>query len=146
MTFIAKIYQAYHIKIRTCAHHLTFPFHLLLWIFNLFIAKQIKYWNRSRAKRDFKESPGKDYGTHGLNQSHKLYYSFRLNFTTWRYCQKLHRVSSRGQKVRFFYLVHSDGICRYVSYSFFSSMIFAHLSPIEINWKPTITSTKWSVN
>ena len=27
----------------------------------------VKYCNRSRGKRDFKESSGKGYGTHGLN-------------------------------------------------------------------------------
>ena len=38
------------------------------FFFNLSNAKHGgKYWNRSRGKRDFKGSPGKDYGTHCLN-------------------------------------------------------------------------------
>ena len=39
----------------------------------------------------------------------QLKYSIRLNFSTWRFFQKLHGVSSRGQKVPFFHLVRVDG-------------------------------------
>ena len=31
-----------------------------------------KYWNQSRTKRWFKGFSGKDYGTPGLKQNHKL--------------------------------------------------------------------------
>ena len=44
-----------------------------LTIFNLLSnALEIKYLNRSRAERELNKSSSKDYGTHGLIQSHKL--------------------------------------------------------------------------
>ena len=102
-----------------------------------------KYCNRSRVKLNFKGSSGKDYGTHGLNQSHKLYHSIRLNFSTWRFCQKLHGVSPRGQKVPFFHLVRASGWML----SFFSSTIFStQLNRLKWNWKPIISLTKWSAD
>ena len=45
-------------------------------------AKQTKNCNWSRAKRDFKDSSGKDQGNYGRNQSGKLQNSIRLNFRT----------------------------------------------------------------
>ena len=51
-------------------------------------------------KREFKESSGKVFRTHALNQNH--------NFSMWTFSQKLHGVSSRGQKVRFFHFVRGE--------------------------------------
>ena len=76
-------------------------------------------------KCDFKGPSGTDYGTHGLKQSHKLQYSIRLNFRTWRFCQKLCGVSSRGQQVRFFHLIRGGGWI-----SFFRQRFF---QPIKMN-------------
>ena len=61
------------INVLIIAHNYYFsPNKNVLFVFTLSTAKQIKYCNQFRAKRDFKGSTGKIYGTPVLNQSHKL--------------------------------------------------------------------------
>ena len=63
--------------------------------------------------------------------------TIRFNFSTWRFCQKLHGVSSRGQKVRFFHLVGVDGgMDGWMDVIvFFVHDFFYTVELIEMKWK-----------
>ena len=65
----------------------------------------------------------------GFNQTHKLYYSFRLNIKTYGFAKNHTVVSSRGRKVRFFHLVRGGWMDEWIP--FFHRRFFPHNS---INW------------
>ena len=94
----------------------------------------LKYCNRSHTKRDFNGFSGKDYGTHGLNQSQFMVF-IQVEFQDLAVLPKSSRGLVLGLKSPIFSLVRGHWAWKYRQIPFFVYDFFHTVQPIETEFK-----------